>query len=711
MEEVNISSNLLQIARKTRLTNMKDSSFSFEPSVPRETDSIPPLPFPKRSPSVEPNKTKINDSTRKLNEHSKESPDNSELPFKENSTTVGNVKEQIRTVKTQNNYGNNCSFLWSYQVSNPEYNQDKRRLNRIEWITGTRLIAWNQDSNFLITSNSDPSLESNLANHSTDQPVKSFVSLSSRQGVVYSIDLKLHKVSPLLKKPGMSITNVVISKNKQLFAVVVNGFIVSIFISSNKQGPYLLGSITFRNEVVVTFINDIAVMISSKTGTLTVTSPIDIRKPSLENGGNRKLKIKPQYGIIRCACGSSKGIFIGTSAGYILKIEAITYNVVEIVQMSASVSRFRWTSSSSKDSSFLASDSSGSILMMNDDGEYVSIRGKFSNSVPISPVIIAGFPLPYQKATTQSNETDISDNEFNGIEHYFIEAVSTMGTYRPNFPTVAARNPLMKPRSKWAQILSKEEPKVNDLPMYGIPLIAKLINSERNPNYSLQQTLLLRDLIINTPQLWHRAFRYSVLIKDNESAKKILTSIPSNHPEFMKCVMKRALFGSSKSNISFYSNSNSNSCLNLNFINDNDNSDIPESIESVQNAANLMDSNGFVKDAIDILLIAGLWVNACKLLIKRKLIINAISIARICAEKNASTDDQMFRPPGSLYLAKQENEGNLVIKELADIVLSKNLMPSYAAIILCEAGFIDEVIATLQEAGESEQARMLSITE
>ena len=197
----------------------------------------------------------------------------------------------------------------------------------------------------------------------------------------------------------------------------------------------------------------------------------------------------------------------------------------------------------------------------------------------------------------------------------------------------------------------------------------------------------------------------------NQSAKKILTSIPSNHPEFMKCVMKRALFGSSKSNISFYSNSNSNSCLNLNFINDNDNSDIPESIESVQNAANLMDSNGFVKDAVDILLIAGLWVNACKLLIKRKLIINAISIARICAEKNASTDDQMFRPPGSLYLAKQENEGNLVIKELADIVLSKNLMPSYAAIILCEAGFIDEVIATLQEAGESEQARMLSITE
>lgn len=33
-------------------------------------------------------------------------------------------------------------------------------------------------------------------------------------------------------------------------------------------------------------------------------------------------------------------------------------------------------------------------------------------------------------------------------------------------------------------------------------------------------------------------------------------------------------------------------------------------------------------------------------------------------------------------------------------------MPSYATIILCEDGFIDEVIATLHKAGESKQARM-----
>ncbi|KAK8885508.1 hypothetical protein M9Y10_040957 [Tritrichomonas musculus] len=731
IEEVNMASNLIHFAKRTKLATLKDASFSFDPSVTsRDTSSIP---HPYTNQIIVGSQDKPTEDNE--NDINKENKENivSDLPFKET------VKEQIRTVKTQNMYGNNCSFLWSYQVANSEYNQEKtpssmmpidKKLNRIEWITGTRLIAWNQDKDSLITSLSDPNLDSysnqNTNNQSNaDRPVKSIVTLKSRQGVVYVIDLKLHKVEPLLKKPGMSISNVVISKNKQLFAVIVNGFIVSIFISSNKQGPWLLGTITFYSDVVVTFINDMVVMINIKSHTMTVTSPIDVRKPVLINGGKRKLKIKSSYGIITCANGSSKGIFIGTSLGFILKVEAVTYNVVEIYQMSSAILQFRWTSASSKDSSFLACDLNGSALMLNDDGEYVKIKGRYSNSIPISPAVIAGVPQPSQssQSSPNNNNNNDSENESDNVddgnltEHFFIESVSVVGgVFKPKFPTVAARNPLMKPRATWAQILSREEPTAKDLPLYGIPLIAKLIDAERNPNYSVQQTLLLRDLILNTPQLWHRAFRYSLLIKDNESAKNILSSMPSNHPEFMKCLLKRALFGSASNNLAFLANSgpipnsNSNSSLNANYINRDDNSDISESLESVQAAANMMEQNGFIKDAVDILLIAGLWVNACKLLVKKKLIHNAVSIARIYAEKN-NLNDQVYQPSNSLYMRKQENESNLVIKELADIIMSKNLMPSYAAIILCEAGFIDDVIAMLQEAGESEQARILTITE
>lgn len=35
--------------------------------------------------------------------------------------------------------------------------------------------------------------------------------------------------------------------------------------------------------------------------------------------------------------------------------------------------------------------------------------------------------------------------------------------------------------------------------------------------------------------------------------------------------------------------------------------------------------------------------------------------------KTSATDEKAFRQTDSLYMAKQENEGNLVIKEMADI--------------------------------------------
>lgn len=603
-----------------------------------------------------------------------------------NQTTENpNPKEGIRTMNTQNLYGNNCSFLWSYQVGGSEYSPERpnlsKRLNHVEWITGTRLLAWNQDSDY------DPNVKPIPTTKDKQRSTK-------QHCVVYSIDLKMHSVTPLINKDGMSITSVIVSKNRQLFAVVMNGFIVSIYISNNPKCPYLLGTSTFPYEVIATFMNDIVVMIHPTTYQLMVTAPIDMRKPTLVHAGKKKLAIKSSYGSITCSNGCSKGIFLGTSRGFILKVEASTYAIVEIHQMEKSIVRFRWTSVSKKDTSFLATDSSGSTIMVNDEGYVTKISGHFYNAIPITPLLMIGTRLDKDQQLPNNQ----SNNPEEKSEYNFIEAVSVVGKYyKPIFPTVAARNPLMKPRSKWKKSLIDDDPSIEELPKYGIPLVYTLIDAERNPDYSFLLTRLLRDLIINMPTLWHTAFRFSLLIKDNETAKKLLDSIKPTSPDYMACILKRALFGSISEH-DFESDPNFQDVSN----------GMPESMSSILESARNLATNGHLNDAVDILLISGLWIYACKLLIENNKIIESIAIARVIAQKRSTEPPSQFN---SLYMKDVQNNDVFVLKELAEMLLSQNNRESYSAILLCEGGFIKDVMELLIEAGESEQSQLLAVAE
>ncbi|OHT16685.1 hypothetical protein TRFO_41647 [Tritrichomonas foetus] len=533
-------------------------------------------------------------------------------------------------------FGNNCSFLWCYQIA------ENTKLNRIELISGTRLLTWSQpiqqviksisNSNLHQLSESANSASSNSGQNSgiVQSSSNSNIKNSLEKNVLYMVDLKRHIVTPILQKSGMYITSVVVSSDKQLFAVVVNNFLVTVF--RNRENPRFIGTITSTDDIVITFIKGMVVVLRSG-GTILVSLPIDPKKPVLKFNGKRQLVLKNNHGKIIAAIGGPNGIILGTSTGWVLKVEPVTYNIVEICQMKGEIVQLR----SGPKQIYIARDITGSVIVLNIEGCQSKIKGSYKNAVAISPLIVV--------VTTSKS----------------LEAIQLIGHYRATFPTVAARHPLMKPRPKWANSLLADDPTVDQLPKYGVPLISKMIIAVKNPRYSIILTELLRNLIIKSPELCHKAFRYSLLIKDRKTAKQILTSCPPNDPEFINSIYKRALFV--KPSL--------------------------ESEESAKVAAKALLGASRYRDAIDVLLISGLWIVAVKMLITHGRITDAVHVARSLA-KNSTIE---------------------VLKEIAEMLISKKTMVSEAAIILCEGGFIEDAMSLLEDMGEAEQARVLLLSE
>ena len=520
-----------------------------------------------------------------------------------NNTLQGNFGKAQSLEKNIRSYGNNCSFLWSYQVSD-------HSLTKIVWIHATRLLTWSSSSN-------DCDL--------------------------YMIDLKRHCVIQLLHKKGVKLTEVIVQNNKQYFAAVVNHAVVTIF--ANKLRPQIVESFTAPNGAEISPIlfktpNGIVVLMINKNGSnIFVTHPIDSHKSSLQYAFIKILNYNNKlYGNITSSSVASKGIYLGTVNGFILKVEAITYNIIEICQMKNSVEDIYM----GQNKNYICKDSSGNVVIINSEGDTTKLPGCFETIVPLSPFLMI-VKLP-------------------NISSIDILHVAGPNAFQISFPTVAARNPLMKPRSIWAQNLAKNDPTVDQLPKYGIPLIASFIEAERNKEYTLTQTKLIRSLISKTPALWHRAFRYSLMLRDEKYAINILGYVPPTNPDFFGCAMKRALFGSSGNR---------------------------SSVESVRAAANGLMAGDFIRDAVDILLIVGDWIAACKMLFHRGKYIEALLIVRVMFDKNHLD----------------------FLKEFASALIEKNEMVSYAATVLCEGGFIKEVVNLLEKEGEIEQARALLLSE
>ncbi|OHT08387.1 hypothetical protein TRFO_23152 [Tritrichomonas foetus] len=495
----------------------------------------------------------------------------------------------------KHNYGNNCSIMWSYQVSD-------RPLEHIEWISTTRALAWSIGK--------------------------------GKENTIYLIDFKLHRVTRLFdKKAGMIITSVTISENKMFFIVVFNGFVAFLF--QNRIVPKQVNSFTFKSTVYGSFIQGCLLFVNSH-GVLTVTDKFEKGKSlsELKIIANKALKLRKDHGSITCVLGHKSNLYLGTSTGFLLKVENRTYQVTDVLQMKSSIVEFRL----GPRRSFLVSDNKNTVVTITEEGDHTFV------------------PFPVKSAVLSSPTTLLVRRKNANC----IEVHQSIGQYTPAYPTVAARCPMMMPPYKWAQSLFSED--IIDTSVcinYGMSYVASLINARRSPNFTFEQITFLRDLIMDSPHLWRQAFRLSIFLRDFDAAHNIIVNVPPTDKDWKISMFKTSLF-----------------C-------DQNESQVQAILFSATNLIH----NGFIEDGIDMLLTAGLWVDAVNLLLQLNRLGDAAKIARV------------YRDEETLN----------TVSDVADRMLGSSTMFAYALMMMCESGLDDQVIRELENLGQTTQAKVLQL--
>lgn len=211
----------------------------------------------------------------------------------------------------------------------------------------------------------------------------------------------------------------------------------------------------------------------------------------------------------------------------------------------------------------------------------------------------------------------------------------------------------MMPVNRWIQSLIKEDQiDQNVLINYGLPNIANLSLARKLPNLTFKRISFLRNLIMNTPELWKMSYRLSIYLNDFKNAHNIMiknTNKSIANENWAINIMKSVLFNNSKS-------------------------PSENNVEGVLFAATNLFQYGFIDDAVDILLSTGLWIDAVNLLLKYEKWEYAALITRVYSNEKTldvvkNVTSQLFKIP--------------------------NLIP-YALEILCEIGLENAAIDELE---------------
>lgn len=545
--------------------------------------------------------------------------------------------QQVSTkVIPKSKFGNNCTLMWNYELAK------NTKIENIEWIASTRVMAYTlakpvQDredekplkkgSKDKLTSDSSESLDSSNRLETTQK----FSGLS----FIYLIDLKHHRLTRLFDKPGINITSVTFSANKQYFFVTINGFMAVLF--KNKIKPQQIHSFTFNKSIYVTFIPYYLVIVDVN-GECTFTTLPD--KEEETKITKRQVRMKKEYGSITCIYGKKYCIYLGTSSGTILSFDVNSSQTNEVLQMKSSVLQFKPGPSGS----FLIEDIKGNMLTISPDSETMPLPVNLKAAILTSPTTL----LIRRKKT------------------HYIEVYQTIGQYNPSYPKAAVRCPMMMPTNRWIQSLVNEDQiDQNVLINYGMSNIASLLDARKSPNFTYEQISFLRDLIMDTPQLWKKAYRLSLFLRDFEAAHTIIAvnTIPSNtDKDWALNMMKCALFM--------------------------DDVSLKDSqVESILFSATSLIKNGFINDGVDILLTAGLWVDAVKILYNLDRMQDAAVITRVY---------------------RDENSLNVVNEMATKLFQTPNMIP-YALTMLCEVGLDNAAIAELESLGQNHSAYILKM--
>lgn len=533
-------------------------------------------------------------------------------------------------------FGNNCTIMWNYKIGKDE------KIEHIEWIASTRVMAYTlakkvqekEDVSDKLVKKLSKDKFSNDSSESLDN--QDTAQRFSGKSFIYLIDFKYHRMTQLFDKPGINITSVTFSANKQYFFVTINGFMAVLF--KNKLKPQKIQSFTFNKTIYVTFIPFYLVM-ADGNGEL-IFSRMKEKEEDEQVVTKRQIKMKKEYGNITCVFGRKYIIYMGTSTGYVITFDTNSMHTTEVLQMKASIVQFK----SGPSGSFCIEDAKGNMMTIASDGETTQLPSNIKFAIMASPTTLL---IRRKKSHT-------------------IEVYQTIGQYNPAYPKAAVRCPMMMPSNRWVQSLLKEDQiDQNVLINYGMVNIASLLNARKSPNFTYEQISFLRDLIMDTPQLWKTSYRLSIFLRDFEAAHTIIAinTVPSNtDKDWAINMMKCALF---VDDVSIKENQ----------------------VESILFASTSLIKNGFINDGVDILLAAGLWIDAVKILMQ------------LGKNQEAATITRVYR---------DENSLNVVNDISSKLFQVPNMVP-YALTMLCEVGLDDVAINELEALGQYYAAYILKM--
>jgi hypothetical protein len=454
----------------------------------------------------------------------------------------------------------------------------------------------------------------------------------SRDGVLYIVNTKTRTIGIVIGRiQEMPVTSFIVSSNRCFLCAIVTRFIVSFFDVTGR--PQLLGSLTFDTPIHVTFRATVnAVWIVSERGRVWGVPAVGRGKLQLQS--ERPLDLKG-HGLVTALAWRRPYLLLGSSTGAVLRADmsASPLRVAEVRQMRTAITEMR----PGFRGALMVLDAAGNALLLptgQDESEVMDLPVVVKNAAMCEPLgLIVRVPRERR-----------------------LRVLKLVGTLKTLASSCAMHSPVIGPRTALRQKLQKEKRSTAACMRYGFPLMARILQVMENPEWVKQQALLLRDLFLQEPALTKRALHYSLLLKDFQTANRLLLATDPSDPHYLFNLARAGHLG------------------------------LPGDEGSLAIASTQLVARQYFTEAVDLLLCSDRWQMAVEKLIEVNKIVEAAFICRV---------QQLSQERGKLM--------HCVARKML-----QNGMKGYAAVLFGECRQLEAISTLLMNAKEVEQMEFMN---
>ncbi|OHT07425.1 hypothetical protein TRFO_24386 [Tritrichomonas foetus] len=501
-------------------------------------------------------------------------------------------------------------------------------LKMVEWISPVKILAYGTETK-----------KGHIYNH------------------LYIINVKTRKVNPVLGERlnifNLPITSIVLSDNKQLAAIIMNENLVT-FINLVQSVPTMIWSSTFSSKVMVSFASQNNRALLFHEAKIKFVE-FDKNLQHMRVTSTHKLeKVKKVNAVLW----KKNSLIIGCTTGKLFTIDFNPYQLTEIANIKNSV-----------------------VSIVNHTATNMIVTDIKNNAYIISRsgAIEAMVPFPIKEIHPSSPEEFVIRPVGKGVLSVLktytpqtkdknMKSLYSFESIKPHYSPVITRCMIMRPRNVWSVLfkdavtaMTNGSPNVRDVirltEVFGIPHARNIINSMKYPLRKRQQLSSIRDLVSTNSELNQLTMHINMKLGDSEKARVIALQTPKDSPFHIMNIYKSILLQTT-----------------------------PNSV-AVREAVGQLFLDDFSDDAIEILMLSGMWKDAVTKLVEIGSIKEAMSLTNIRSQNT----DEMFEQ----------------LKE----ILQKLIETKYSGeglILAAMNGGMSKVSAKLIDLGEQEQADLLT---